>query len=211
MQASFIVSLLRFWSYLIDSISQEDVIQESSLKYDIPKSIFYIVLYVTLFYVMITTRLKESDDPLYYWNNNEASLKTRILVILLFMYLGRVTYKTAKTFGGLKKNYKIIIFSTLTVIYILFGCFTIVGIQAYVSNSTSVLRIMSIEGLINLYIYLLYLFSPCSLTSRMQNRRPAGNNEHRQIINQLYEQELPEMPTMRDEDDHHLPNDYPDK
>jgi hypothetical protein len=79
----------------------------------------------------------------------------------------------------------------------------LVGLQNYVSTSASVLEVVAIEALLNLYVYLVsYLYSPSAMTFesriKMQNE-----NEHRKIIGQLYEQELPEMPTMRDEN-----NDY---
>ena len=88
---------------------------------------------------------------------------------------------------------------TLWVIATCLFFLSFLGLQKYVSTTTSVFKVLSIEALLNLYIYVVvYLYSPCVMTATSKIRKQK-ENEHRQIINQLYEQELPEMPTMRDD------------
>ena len=82
--------------------------------------------------------------------------------------------------------------------------FVFFGIHSYVSMSCSVLKIASIQGLMNLYIFLAaYFYSPCFLGQKVQSQ---NKNDDRQIINDLYSNELPEMPTMS-----HDPENYGSK
>ena len=76
-------------------------------------------------------------------------------------------------------------------------------VHMYASNLTSVGNVMVIQGLINLYVYfIVYLYTPIGTYDKRKASKIQIENEDMQIINELYETELPEMPSeYRDEND----------
>lgn len=205
-QATFISLLLHFWSFLIDTISEEDVIRESPIKFYGPKLLLVVLIWLFLMVALALVRMQEAADPTFYWDLdiNQTSVKALswilfCLLIIYSLYLIGITMKACAAIRRLKESYKFVIGMTLIVIATCVFFLSFLGLQKYVSTTTSIFKLLSIEALLNLYIYVIaYLYSPCvmSSTSRVRAHK---ENEHRQIINQLYEQELPEMPTMRDD------------
>lgn len=204
-QSSFLAMLLHFWTYLIDTISQDEVIRLNPIKFGCPKITLALLLWIFLTISMISVRFKEANNPLIYWNlatkDSSMIIFSAVLLLLLViycLYLVIITYISCSSIKRMKENYKYLLCTTYGVIAIWVGCLGLVGIENYVSSSTTILKILSLKGLFNLYIYLLaYLLAPTSYkTSRFRS-------PHDQIISDLYEQELPEMPTMRDDDEAH--------
>lgn len=205
-QATFIAMLLHFWAYLIDTISEEDVIRENPIKFYGPKLCLVVLIWIFLLAALTLVRVQEAVDPTFYWNVETKDFKILILSWLLFLllalyslYLGSITYKACSHIRRLKETYKYVIAMTLGVII---GCIFFLGflgLQKYVSMASSAFKVLSIEALLNFYIYMVvYLYSPCKMSTTSGGRNQK-DREHRQIINQLYEQELPEMPTMRED------------
>ena len=86
-------------------------------------------------------------------------------------------------------------------------------VHMYASNLTSVSDVMVIQGLVNLYVYfIVYLYTPIGTYDKQKASKIQIENEDMQIINELYETELPEMPSeYRDENDISGTNEGEDK
>ena len=86
-------------------------------------------------------------------------------------------------------------------------------VHMYASNLTSVGNVMVIQGLVNLYVYfIVYLYTPIGTYDKQKASKIQIENEDMQIINELYETELPEMPSeYRDENDISGTNEGEDK
>jgi hypothetical protein len=207
-QSTFIAFLLHFWSYLIDTISEENLIRESPIRFYGPKLLLSFLIWLCLLITLSLVRFQEAVDPVFFTSGVLPQGSLRKLSWLLFfllgiygIYLAAITARALTAIRRLKESYKFVIGFTMGVITVCVAVLALMGLQRYVSMSSSVAKVVSIEAILNLYIYAsVYLYSPCKMTptSRL-NRQKA--HEHRQIINQLYEQELPEMPTMRDDGD----------
>lgn len=199
-QASFVAMLLYFWLFIIDASSKQDQITESASKFYLPKLLLSGVIWCFLLIALSNVRVHESQNPLIGWESTTTDMMGWVLVVILVLYgvyLATLVSKVFKT--RLPDSFKFVIGITVAVMILSLSLLILVGLQNYISTSASVLEVLAIEALLNLYIYLIaYLYSPSAMSHESMIKHQK-ENEHRKIISQLYEQELPEMPTMRDE------------
>lgn len=186
-QASFIALLLHFWSFLIDSISEEDMIRENPIRFYGPKLLLVVLIWLFLLVTLSMVRIQEAADPMFYANMdiNQTSVKTLswilfFLLVLYGLYLVAITLKACTAIQRMKENYRFIISLTLTVIATCLFFLGFMGLQKYVSTATSITKVVSIEALLNLYVYIIvYLYSPCEMGStQIRNQR---DRDHWQI------------------------------
>ena len=118
-QATFVAFLLHFWAYLIDTISEEDMIRESPVRFYLPKLGLSVLIWIFLLISLTMVRMQEAADPTFYLNVgiNQSSVKTVswilfLLLVVYSIYLISITAKALSAIQRLKESYKFVIGST---------------------------------------------------------------------------------------------------
>ena len=185
---------------MIDSSNQNEIMRESTSKFYAPKLLLTFLSWVFLLAGTTTVKLYDLASI-----NNQYSVDRMIFWSFTIVILSYFVYLTNLVFQGwsARSNLRLVIIYTFLTSITIITPIIFTNFKVYASNTgTSDVSIDNFEFLIaylNLYLYVIaYLYSPCVMSkeSMMEMQK---EKEHRKIINNLYEQELPEMPTMRED------------
>jgi heme/copper-type cytochrome/quinol oxidase subunit 2 len=170
-------------------------------KFYFPKLVLTGGIWVCLVLTLGFISLKEANDPSFSWKEDiESSFFSalQMLFIILiglyasyFVLVAYVSFFQANTFRDMKHSYKISLLLTFGVIA---ACITLLIANAYTTHQhEGLLKYVSFTALLNLYIWLVaYLYSP-AVDSLEDIQFKQARKEHEHIMNQFYEQELPDI------------------
>ncbi len=86
-QATFIAFLLFFWLLIVHSISLSDHIHIDEQRFYMPKIVLCGAIWFVLVLSLSYVHFKESDDPTFYWQNEQETFYTTIQIIFGVMLL----------------------------------------------------------------------------------------------------------------------------
>lgn len=114
-----------------------------------------------------------------------------VLYASYFALVAYISFFQSASFKDMKHSYKVSMIMTLAVI---FACAVVFGLisEGTDLNSRATLNV-ALTALMNLYLYLIaYLYSP-AMESLEDIQLKHARKEHEHIMNQFYEQELPDI------------------
>lgn len=200
-QASLFSLLVYFSLFVIDSLTIQDIMRESACKFYGLKLLLSILSWIFLLVgsafikyqesknIMATYFGESSLDNMIFWSFGLVVLGYSLHLIMLAI--------SSQANGQVKSGVKFLIFLTLTCIpftllSITYTKFTIFASKNGPNTSFPFNSLLS-RSLTTLYtLFIGISFSPKIVSSQSLSEK----NKHQEIVNQLYEHELPEMPTM---------------
>jgi uncharacterized membrane protein len=125
-----------------------------------------------------------------------------ILFLLYSSYFAIVTYVAFIQIKDMKKSYKFSLFMTFGVIFVCISIMLFNGYRATQNDSNAyfihfnysiAVMFVAFYAMFNIYMYIIaYLYSP-SVESLEDLQYKQTRKEHEHIMNQFYEQELPDI------------------
>ena len=209
-QATFISMILFFWLIIIHSISSNEVINIDEKRFYFPKIILCSSIWVVLTISMTYVDLKELQDPSFNWKDDLGFFYSvmQIISVILFLlyssYFVIIAYVAFFQLKDMKKSYKFSLFMTFGVILASIALIILEGYSSTQNNSKITyfpsyfliciaIIFVAYSGLFNIYMYMIaYLYSP-SVNSLEDIQFRQARKEHEHIMNQFYEQELPDI------------------
>ncbi|CAI2364915.1 unnamed protein product [Moneuplotes crassus] len=203
-QASLISLLMYFTMFLLDSLTIQQIFRESACKFYGIKLLLTFFAWVMIFAASTSIKFREYKNAMA-THNEDFSVDEIILWAFAMTVMGYSFYiilisLRSRSNDSIKKNAKLFIYLTLacmifTLCSILFSKFKVFASR----NGPEILlpfnELIS-RGTVTLYIvFITIAFSPKVISLKLMQEK----NKHQEIINQLYERELPEMPTMRED------------
>jgi hypothetical protein len=196
-QATFLAMILFFWLVITHSISSNEVINVDETRFYAPKIILCGLIWVTLLISMGYVNLKQASDPSFSWRDDHGSFYSIMQVILIVLFVLYSSYFVivayVSFFQGavrdMKKSYKISLILTFAVI----AAFLLLMLSQGYSSSSSPTLYVAFISLLNIYMYVIaFLYAP-SYDSLEDLQFKQARKEHEHIMNQFYEQELPDI------------------
>ena len=202
-QATFFSLLLFFWLVLIHSLSENEHVNIDERRFYIPKKILCGGLWAALSLFMDYVNTQTGGNPSFLWSDDIHASYYQVLeavtigiLILYSSYFALIAYISffhSATLRDMKHSYKVTMIMTIAVIA---SCTILMLWQASTSvvdyNQRSTLYV-ALLALLNIYLYVTaYIYSP-AMDSLEDIQLKHARKEHEHIMNQFYEQELPDI------------------
>ena len=156
-QASFFAMILHFWTYVLDTLSEEDMIREDPIKFYFPKMWLVFMMWIFMLVTFALVRYQEQRDPSFYWKyeSNDLTLKYLSWILLFILviysiYLLSIIIKSLGAIRKMKEGYRFVVGMTISVVIASIFLFAFFGVHTYISMSASALKVASIQGLFNI-------------------------------------------------------------
>ncbi len=103
--------------------------------------------------------------------------------------------KAVKFLNYMKANFKLVLFLTAMVITVGVCLLSFNGISAYVSESATLFRVLSIEALFSIYTYIIsFLYSPYTSKPRVLTMKEEERRKQEEILKDLYQEPEHDVP-----------------
>eukprot|EP00347_Sterkiella_histriomuscorum_P006317 403353220 len=209
-QATFLAMILFFWLVVVHSISSNEIINIDEKRFYLPKIILCLGIWVVLMISNTYLNLQQINDPSFYWRDDVGSFYSSLQIcsVVLFLlyssYFVIVAYVAFFQIKEMKKSYKFSLYMTFGVILF---CISIMLFNGYRQTQNDTVMFVAFYAMFNIYMFIIaYLYSP-SVDSLEDLQYKQTRKEHEHIMNQFYEQELPDISKDLDSSRQSLTND----
>lgn len=122
-QATFLAMILHFWSYVLDTLTEQQMIREDPIWFSLPKILITFVIWIFMLVTFALVRFQELRDPSFFWKYESSDLMIKylswiltLLIAIYFVYIFSIVSKATAAIRRMNDNKKLVTGFTIAVV-----------------------------------------------------------------------------------------------